>query len=562
MHRHSLSSAPAKTRTRSPEPEVARNGLRLSLGLQKGAVLAATLTGLLLGWTSTAFAEKAGGILRIPFVTSPASMSIHEESTIAALGPMMGVFNNLIMFDQHVPQNSLSAIVPDLAESWAYNEDGKSLTFKLRQGVKWHDGKPFTAKDVKCTWELIAGTTADKLRVNPRKSWYRNLDSVSVDSDYQITFNLKRPQPSFIALLASGWSPIYPCHVPARDMRLKPIGTGPFKFVEFKPNESIKVTKNTEYWKKDRPYLDAIEYTFIPNPSTAILAFAAGNFDRFAQGILSLPLMKELKNHAPNAVCEVVSWNIPRQMLVNRDKPPFDNAELRHAMALSLDRKAFIDIISDGEGSVGGAMMPPPAGTWGMPPEVLQTLPGYGPDVQKNRAEARQIMQKLGYGPDKRLPVTVTTRNVGAYRDPSVLLIDQLKEIYIDGTLNAIDTTQWYPTVMRKDYAVGLTVSENGLDDPDQQFYENFVCGAERNYTGYCSKEVDELVDRQSVEADNDKRKRLVWEIEKKLAEDGARPAIFYPVSAACWQPYFKGHTMMVNGNYNGWRLEDAWLDR
>jgi len=509
-----------------------------------------------------ALAQKAGGVLRIPFVTSPASMSIHEESTIAALGPMMGVFNNLIMFDQHVPQNSLSSIVPDLAESWSYSEDGKSLTFKLRQGVKWHDGKPFTAKDVKCTWELIAGTAPDKLRVNPRKSWYRNLESVSADNDYQATFNLKRPQPSFIALLASGWSPIYPCHVPARDVRLKPIGTGPFKFVEFKPNESIKVVKNTEYWKKDRPYLDAIEYTFIANPSTAILAFAAGNFDRFAQGILSLPLMKELKNHAPHAECVTVPWNIPRQLIVNRDKPPFDNAELRRAMALTLDRKAFIDIISDGDGSIGGAMMPPPAGAWGMPREVLYTLPGYGPDVQKNRAEAREIMKKLGYGPDKRLPVTVTTRNVSAYRDPSVLLIDQLKEIYIDGTLKAIDTTQWYPTVMRKDYAVGLTVSENGLDDPDQQFYENFACGAERNYTGYCSKEVDELVDKQSMEADNDKRKRLVWEIERKLAEDGARPAIFYPTSAACWQPYFKGHTMMVNGNYNGWRLEDAWLDR
>ena len=194
---------------------------------------------LLLATTAagTAVAEKPGGILRIPFVTSPASMSIHEESTIAALGPMMGVFNNLVMFDQHVPQNSLSSIVPDLAESWTYAEDGKSLTFKLRQGVKWHDGKPFTAKDVKCTWDLIAGNAPEKLRVNPRKSWYRNLESVSVDNDHQATFNLKRPQPSFIALLASGWSPIYPCHVPARDMRLKPIGTGPFKFVSYKPNE-------------------------------------------------------------------------------------------------------------------------------------------------------------------------------------------------------------------------------------------------------------------------------------------------------------------------------------
>src|SRR5436309_7835790 len=98
---------------------------------------------LLLATTAagTAVAEKPGGILRIPFVTSPASMSIHEESTIAALGPMMGVFNNLVMFDQHVPQNSLSSIVPDLAESWTYAEDGKSLTFKLRQGVKWQIGR-------------------------------------------------------------------------------------------------------------------------------------------------------------------------------------------------------------------------------------------------------------------------------------------------------------------------------------------------------------------------------------------------------------------------------------
>ena len=525
------------------------------------AAMAAALLGAVLA-TCPALAQKRGGILRVPFVTSAASMSIHEESTIAALGPMMGVFNNLIMFDQHVPQNSLSSIVPDLAESWSYAEDAKSLSFKLRQGAKWHDGKPFTAKDVKCTWDLIAGNAPDKLRVNPRKSWYRNLESVSVDGDYQVTFNLKRPQPSFIALLASGWSPIYPCHVPARDMRLKPIGTGPFKFIEFKPNESIRVTKNAEYWKKDRPYLDGVEYTFMPNPSTAVLAFAAGNFDRFAQGILSLPLMKELKTHAPNAECVTVPWNIPRQMLVNRDKPPFDNAELRRAMALTIDRKAFIDIISDGDGSVGGAMMPPPAGAWGMPLEVLHALPGYGPDVQKNRAEARQIMQKLGFGPDKRLPVTVTTRNVAAYRDPSVLLIDQLKEIYIDGTLNAIDTTQWYPTVMRKDYAVGLTVSENGLDDPDQQFYENFVCGAVRNYTGYCSKEVDQLIDRQSAESNREKRKQIVWQIERKLAEDGARPIIFYPRGGTCTQPYVKGLVTMVNSIYNGYRMEDVWLDK
>ena len=101
--------------------------------------------------SASAVAQKPGGVLRIPHGDSPASMSIHEESTIVSEGPMMAVFNNLVMFDQHIPQNRLDTIVPDLAVEWAWNEDGTTLTFKLRQGVKWHDGKPFTAADVKCT---------------------------------------------------------------------------------------------------------------------------------------------------------------------------------------------------------------------------------------------------------------------------------------------------------------------------------------------------------------------------------------------------------------------------
>src|ERR1700742_3610870 len=104
-----------------------------------------------------AVAQKSGGVLRVPLGTSISSVSTVEESTIVVLGPMMGVFNNLLMFDQHVPQNTLSSIVPDLASSWSWSEDGKELTFKLRDGVKWHDGKPFTAADVKCTWDLITG---------------------------------------------------------------------------------------------------------------------------------------------------------------------------------------------------------------------------------------------------------------------------------------------------------------------------------------------------------------------------------------------------------------------
>jgi peptide/nickel transport system substrate-binding protein len=231
-------------------------------------------------------------------------------------------------------------------------------------------------------------------------------------------------------------------------------------------------------------------------------------------------------------------------------------------MTLTLDRKAFLDILSEGQGTIGGVMQPLPDGLWGMPPDMLATLPGYGPDVAKNRAEARKIMEKLGYGPDKRLAVTVTTRSTQFYRDAAVLLIDQLKEIYIDGELKMLDTTQWYPMLARKDFKVAVNITETAVDDPDPAFYENYVCGSQRNYTGYCNPEVDTLIDQQSAETDNEKRKRLVWEIERKLAEDNARPILFYQSTAYCRKPEVKGFVAMVNSIYNNSRFEDLWLDR
>jgi peptide/nickel transport system substrate-binding protein len=511
--------------------------------------------------SEAALAQKQGGILRLSHFDSPASMSILEESTRAAEQPMMHVFNNLVMYKQDVPQNSLQSIVPDLATGWSWNEEGTELTFPLHQGVKWHDGKPFTAADVKCTWDLLMGTGSDKLRVNPRKSWYSNVEEVATRGDYEVTFKLKRPQPALIALLASGWSPIYPCHVPARDMRQHPIGTGPFKFVEFKPNDSIKLTRNPDYWKPGRPHLDGIEYTIMREVAPADLAFFAGKFDVGSPFSVTPPRLNDFKSQAPDAICEMTAVNVPRTMLINPHVAPFDNPELRRAMNLSLDRKAFNDIVNEGKGHIGATMMPPPEGVWGIPPEVLKTLPGYDPDVEKNRAEAKKIMEKLGYGPNNHLVTKISTRNIPSWRTPAVLISSQLKEIYIDAELDVVDTTQWYPKVMRKDFTVGAVPIETGVDDPDQMFYENFVCGAARNYAGYCNAEFDKLVDEQSVQPDPEKRKKIVWQLERMLAEEAIRPVIFYPVGATCRQPWVKGLTIMVNSIYNGWRFEDVWLD-
>jgi ABC-type transport system substrate-binding protein len=257
--------------------------------------------------------------------------------------------------------------------------------------------------------------------------------------------------------------------VPARDMRLHPIGTGPFKFVEFKPNASITLTRNPDYWKPGRPYLDGIEWTIIKDTSTRLLSFIAHQADVYFG--VTFPQLQDVKGEVPDAVCDDYLVNGSRNL------------------------------------------------------------------------------------------ITVAARNVPPWRDPALILIDQLKEIYIDGELEPVDTTQWYPRLMRKDYKVGLNVTESEVDDPDAQFYENYKCGALRNYSGYCNDSVDELIDRQSREMNADKRRQLVWQIERKLIEEDARPDILYVRGITCRRPYVKDLISMVNSIYNGSRFEDVWFD-
>ena len=293
-----------------------------------------------------------------------------------------------------------------------------------------------------------------------------------------------------------------------------------------------------------------------------MLGFVAGRFDLTFPFGVTVSLMKDIKKEAPQALCELAPANQSTNLIVNRDAPPFESPEIRRAMALALDRKSFVDILAEGHGDIGAAMQPAPEGVWGMPTDILRTLPGYSPEIGKNREEARKIMEKAGYGAGVRLAVKVSVRNTPPFRDPAIILIDQLREVYIDAELEAVESATWFPKVYRKDYKIGLNLTGAGVDDPDAQFYENYACGSDRNYTGYCNAEIDKLFDQQSMEPDQEKRRHLVWEIDKKLQEDGARPILFHNRFATCWRPHLKGLTIMVNSLFNGWRMEDVWLDK
>ena len=365
--------------------------------------------------------------------------------------PFAAVFNNLVVFDPARPHESLETVIPDLAESWSWDATNTKLTFKLRQGVKWHDGQPFTAKDVQCTWRMLIGKgdTQDFKR-NPRKVWYTKLQDVTINGDYEATFELERAAAE-----------------PAGATRERVLGrlslpraaagdahqTGRHRAVQIRRVQARRFHPpgaQSGLFQEDRPYLDEIAVRTIDSRATRMLAFSTGDYDITFPSDVSVPLMADVKARAPGAICEMTATDTQINLLVNRVNPPFDNPAIRKAMSLALDRKAFNTILMEGHARLGGAMLSKPEGEWGMPAEMVASLTGYSPDTDRNIAQAQAIMQKLGYSDAKPLPIKIQTRNLPTYRDPAVILADQLKKIYIMGELDILDTPRWYSRLRRR----------------------------------------------------------------------------------------------------------------
>ncbi len=506
-----------------------------------------------------AFAQKSGGVLRRANDENPPSASLHEEGSNIVTTPFVPVYNNLIMFDPTKSMSRPESIVPDLATSWSWSADNKTLTFKLRRGVTWHDGKPFTAADVKCTWDAVTGKREGVLRRSPRRAWFSNLQEIIVDSDDQVSFRLGRPQPSFLSFFAVGWAVVYPCHVDGRTMRQKPIGTGPFMVKSFEPGKMIRLTKNPNYFKPGRPYLDGIDMPIIPSPSTRNLTFVAGETDIYTP---SATLLAEVKAKRPDAICEVGLSHAYTQLIINRSVAPFDDVRIRRAMALAIDRDAVVKVKGAGLDRLGGELLPPPEGVWGLDKSDLASIPGYGPDLEKRREEARKLMREAGYGPDKPLKLVLSTRDVARYRDTSVLILDHLSKIYIKGEMKTVDTAIWVNVVAKRGYTVGVRSRGQSVDDPDVSFYESFSCNSLNNADGYCNKEMEALFEKQSAMVDQAERKKLVKEIDRKLQMDAVRPTITFAALPNCRRPYVKGYVPSMNNQYSNLRMEDVWLDK
>jgi peptide/nickel transport system substrate-binding protein len=515
------------------------------------AVLLATL--VLAGapvWAQGA-KPKRGGILNTVLIEDPPGLIIHESATVSNTWPMSPCYSNLVFFDPLKAQESVDTVIPELAERWSWQDNYRNLVFFLRKNVKWHDGKPFTSADVE--------TTA-RFRLSARKEWWTNVASIEAPEPYTVVFHLKRPQPSLLLMLASGYSPVLPAHVPLNELRQKCVGTGPFRQKEWLRGQLVELERNPDYFVPDRPYLDGIRYTIIRERGTRLAALQAGRLDAFVPLEMTKAMADTAKSVTPALVITEIGQNGSDNVLLNHKRAPFDNALVRRAVNLALDRRSYVKSVRQGGAVIGAALMPKPMGFWGLGEADLRNLAGYR-DPARDKAEAKRLLAEAGYGPGKALRLEMATRTSPIYVDLASYAVDQLRLVGIEATIKQLDTAAWFPALARREFQIAANLTAGGFDDPDAYLVENYKCGSSRNYTDYCSEAMDRQIEAQSQELDRAKRLKMVADIQRTLEAEVARPMLGWRKEYFAQYPYVK-NLVPHNALYNYGRMQEVWLDK
>jgi peptide/nickel transport system substrate-binding protein len=504
---------------------------------------------------------RRGGVLTSLVIEDPPGFLIHEAATTSILWPMMSCYSNLVLFDQQQARETVETIVPELAERWSWQDNYRNLVFFLRKNVTWHDGKPFTSRDVKYTFDVVreAKDAPARLRLSPRKEWYDNVESIETPDAHSVIFKLRRPQPSLLLMLAAGYSPVLPAHVPIAELRQRCMGTGPFRLKQYVRGQVIEMERNPGYFVPDRPYLDGLRFLIITERSTRLAALQTNQVDAFIPLEMTKAMADTVRATTPAIVVSETGQLGSDNVVLNHKRAPFDNVTVRRAISHALDRNASVKAVRHGGAVVGAALMPPPFGTWGLPEKELQPLAGYHGATDKT--EARRLLAQAGYGPGKPLRVELTTRTSPVYLDLAAFVVDQLHRVGIEVTTRELDTPQYFPALARHDFQIGANLTAPGVDDPDAALFENYKCGTARNYSNYCSEETDAMIERQSAELSVARRRTLVWDIQRRLEADVARPILGWRIEYFAQWPYVR-NLVAHHSLYNWSRLQNVWLDR
>jgi len=500
---------------------------------------------------------RHGGELVFVVPSEPPSYDAHQEETFGVIHPMAPHYNTLLRVDPN--DRTGTKPVGDIAESWTVSRDGLTYTFKIRRGVKFHDGSELTSKDVKASYDKILKPPAGVKSL--RKEAYESIASVDAPDAGTFVVKLKYPEPSILLNLASPWNWIYKADLLAKDphwYEKNVMGTGPFTFVEHVKGSHWVGKKNPNYWDKGKPYLDGYRAIFISS-SAAQVAAVRGERAMIQFRSFSPPERDQLVQALGNKIAVQESpWDCLNFVSMHHDKKPFDDKRVRRALSLALDRYegsaalSKITLVKD----VAGIQVP---GTpYATPPAELEKLAGYGRDINKNRAEARRLLKEAGVADG----FSFVFKNRGIphpYEPLGIWLIAQWKQIGLNVRQEIIEASAYHPMLKRGDFEVAMDFQCGFIVEPDLDL-PRFISTSDANYGRHKDTVIDDLMHRQGRATDLEERKKILRQLEKRLLDEEAH--VIYTLQWHRIIPHLakvKGWTITPSHYLNN-QLDAVWL--
>ena len=513
------------------------------------------LIGFLIVPALAAETPRRGGVLLAVIGADAPSLDPHQESTFATLHPVAPLYSTLLQIDPY----KYPSIIGDVASEWKIAPDGLTYTFKIRPGIRFHDGSTLTAADVKATYDKIV-FPPEGVR-SPRKIYYEAITRIEAPDPTTLVFTLKYPSASLLANLASPWNVIYPKKYLDTDpnhFKNHAVGSGPFRFKSYTRGSTFEGERNPDYFVKDRPYLNG--YKFFISTETSVRAAAIRSGRAYIE-FRDLPNseVEALKRHLGDKVTVQQAPNtILFGIAINNTVKPFTDVRVRKALTLGLDRYTMSKVLYGITGlrDVGSNMRP---GTeWAMSPADLEKFPGFWRDAEKSRAEARRLLAEAGY--PNGFKVVLKNRNVKLpYQDFAVYVIQEWKKIGIEAENRPVETATWFADG-RDQGNFELIVNPGGgfVDDPDQMLNRH-ITGSPQNWGRYSNPAIDDLFSRQARALDPAERKRLVIELEK-IALDNAYylPGLWWIRNVVHWSKV-KNYVAQPS-QFTNQKLQDVWL--
>jgi peptide/nickel transport system substrate-binding protein len=498
---------------------------------------------------------RRGGVLLAVIGADPPTLDPHQEGTFATLQVVAPLYSTLLQID---PYNYPKAI-GDLATDWKISPDGLTYTFKLRPGVRFHDGSPLTAVDVKASYDKIV-FPPDGVR-SIRKAAYTPVASIEAPDPATVVFKLKFPSASLIDNLASPWNVIYPKRLLDKDPNhfLKNVlGSGPFKFKAYTRGATFEGERNPDYFIKDRPYLNG--YKFFISPETAVRAAAIRSGRAYIE-FRDLPL-SEAEAIKKQLGDKVVVQHTPMVgqfgIAINNTIKPFTDVRVRRALTLGIDRYTAGRVLYPLTGlqNVGGLMRP---GTeWAMPPAELEKLPGFWRDADKSRAEAKKLLAEAGY--PNGFKVVLKNRNVKLpYQDFAVYVIQEWRKIGIEAEHRPLETAAFIADGRDNgNFELIVSATVEYIDDPDV-FLRRYTTRDPSNIGRYSDPLLDDLFSRQLRAPDTAERRKLLVALQARVLDQAYyMPGLWWTRNVVHWAKV--KNYVAPPSHYTNQKLQDVWL--